>query len=121
MFLVSFSPAPGLDWCAGLSAVAVGGAALCSRRAGCSLWRLLSRSVDCGVEVLSGCSSWLSSFGPEAAEHGPTSFTAQAQLLRGMCDLPGPEIKPVSPALAGSGKAETPGKLFSSVQSLSRV
>ena len=43
---------------------------------------------------LSGCGSW-------ALEHRLSSCDAQAYLLHGMWDLPGPGLKPVSPALAG--------------------
>ena len=43
---------------------------------------------------LSSCGSW-------ALEHRLSSCGALAQLLRGMWDLPGPGIEPVSPALAG--------------------
>ena len=42
---------------------------------------------------LSSCGSW-------ALERRLSSCGAQAQLLRGMWDLPGPGIEPVSPALA---------------------
>ena len=35
------------------------------------------------------------------AVHGLNSGGARAQLPRGMWNLPGPEIKPMSPALAG--------------------
>ena len=43
----------------------------------------------------------LSSCSLRALEHGLSSYGARAQLLRGMWDLPGPGLKPVSPALAG--------------------
>ena len=46
------------------------------------------------VRGLSSCGSW----GPE---HRLSSCGARAQLLRGMWDLPGPGIEPMSPALAG--------------------
>ena len=36
-----------------------------------------------------------------ALEHGLNSCGARASLLRGMWDLPGPGLEPVSPALAG--------------------
>ena len=42
----------------------------------------------------SSCVMW-------ALERGLSSCGAQAQLLHGMWDLPGPGLKPVSPALAG--------------------
>ena len=43
----------------------------------------------------------LSSCGSRALEHRFSSFGAWVQLLRSMWDLPGPRLKPVSPALAG--------------------
>ena len=42
-----------------------------------------------------------SSCGSRALERRLSSCGARAQLLCGMWDLPGPELKPVSPALAG--------------------
>ena len=53
---------------------------------------------------LSGCDSW-------ALEHWHDDYGAQASLLRGMWDLPGSGIEPMSPALAGRFFAtEPPGK-----------
>ena len=53
----------------------------------------------------------LSSCGSRALELRLSSCSAQAQLLRGMWDLPGPGLKPVSPALAGRFlTTESPGK-----------
>ena len=46
------------------------------------------------VHGLSSCGSW-------ALEVRLFSYGTQVQLLRGMWDLPGPGLKPVSPALAG--------------------
>ena len=43
----------------------------------------------------------LSSCGLQALEHRLSSCGARAQLLCSMWDLPGPGLKPVSPALAG--------------------
>ena len=43
----------------------------------------------------------LSSCGSRALEHRLSSCGTQALLLRGMWDLPGPGLEPVSPALAG--------------------
>ena len=43
----------------------------------------------------------LSSCGTRALDRGLSSCGARAQLLRGMWDLPGPGLKPVSLALAG--------------------
>ena len=42
-----------------------------------------------------------SSCGLQALERRLSSSGARAQLLRGMWDLPGPGLEPVSPALAG--------------------
>ena len=53
------------------------------------------------VRGLSSCGSW-------ALEHRLSSCDARAQLLRGMWDLPGPGIKPVSPALAGGFSTTVP-------------
>ena len=81
------------------------------RRAGASL-RCIVRASHCGgfsccraralgaraaVVVARG----LSSCGSRALECRLSSCGAQAQLLRGMWDLPGPGLEPVSPALAG--------------------
>ena len=53
----------------------------------------------------------LSSCGSRALECRLNSCGAQAQLLRGMWDLPGPGLNTVSPALAGGFfTAEPPGK-----------
>ena len=53
---------------------------------------------------LSSCGSW-------ALECRPSSCGTRAWLLRGMWDLPGPGLKPVSPALAGRfSTAAPPGK-----------
>ena len=43
----------------------------------------------------------LSSYGSWSPEHRLSSCGSRAQLLRGMWDLPGPGLEPVSPALAG--------------------
>ena len=53
------------------------------------LWLLLFQSTG------SRCTdSW-------AVEHGLSSCGAQAQLLQGIWNFPGPGIEPLSPALAG--------------------
>ena len=60
----------------------------------CRTWALSARAsvvVACG----------LSSYGLLALERRLNSCGSRAQLLRGMWDLPGPGIEPVSPALAG--------------------
>ena len=58
-----------------------------------------SGSSCCGARAL-GCTS-LGSCGSRAAEHRLGSRGAQASLLHGIWDLPGPGREPRSPALAG--------------------
>ena len=53
---------------------------------------------SCGSRVLE---HRLSSCGSRALEHRLSSCGAQTQLLRGMWDLPGPGLEPMSPASAG--------------------
>ena len=60
----------------------------------CGAWALGARA---SVVVAHG----LSSCGSRALERRLSSCGAWAQLLHGMWDLPGPGLKPVSPALAG--------------------
>ena len=86
----------------GLSLVAASGGSSSLRCVGFSLrWLLLLRSMGSrhvgSVVVARG----LSSCGSRALERRLSSCGAQALLLRGMWDLPGPGIEPVSPALAG--------------------
>ena len=50
----------------------------------------------------------LSSCGSRALDHRPSSCGAQAYLLHGMWDLPGPGLEPVSPALAGGFSTTVP-------------
>ena len=51
---------------------------------------------------LSSCGPWLLiAVTSLIAVHGRNSCGARVQLPRGMWNLPGPEIKPMSPALAG--------------------
>ena len=57
-------------------------------------WPLPLRSIGSRCTGFSSC-------GSQALEHRLSSFGAQAQLLRGMWDPPGPGPEPVSPALAG--------------------
>ena len=53
----------------------------------------------------------LSSRGSWALKHRLNNCGTRAWLLHGMCDLPGPGIKPASPALAGGFfTTEPPGK-----------
>ena len=87
--------------------------------AGFSLqWLLLLQSTgsrrvgfgSCGAGI-SGCADF-SSCGTWALERRLSSCGAWAYLLRGMWDLPGPGLEPVSPALAGVFLTTAPpGKL----------
>ena len=64
-------------------------ASLCCRAQALGMWA--SVVVARG---LSSCGSW-------ALERRLSSCGTRAYLLRGMWDLPGPGLEPVSPALAG--------------------
>ena len=103
------------------------------RRAGatlrCSAWAShCSGFSRCGARALGTWASvvvarGLSSCGSRALEHRLSSCGARAQLLRGMWDLPGPGLEPVSPALLAGGFLTTapPGKplfLFLDAQQL---
>ena len=62
------------------------------------------RAQALGLMGFSSCSS-------QALEHRLSSCGAWAKLLRGMWDLPGPGIEPVSPALVGGlFTIEAPGE-----------
>ena len=77
------------------SLVAVGSGYSLLRCAGFSLrWLLLLQSPGSRRMGFSSCGSW-------APECRLSSCGARASLLRGMWDLPGPLLEPVSPALAG--------------------
>ena len=79
----------------GLSLVTASGGYSSLRCAGFSLrWLLLLRSTGSRCTGFSSCGSWV-------LERRLSSCGARAQLLRGMWDLPGPGLEPVSPALAG--------------------
>ena len=58
-----------------------------------------ARALGARASVVVACR--LGSCGSRALEHRLSSCGARAQLLRGMWDLPGPGLEPVSPALAG--------------------
>ena len=91
-----------------------------------SWWLLLLQSTGSRHEGFGSCGTraqqlWhtgsvivahgLSSCGSRALEHRLSSCGARAQLLRSMWDLPGPGLKPMSPALAGGFlTTATPGK-----------
>ena len=70
-------------------------------------WFLLLQSTGFRCAGFSSCSAralglmGFSSCGSRALELRLSSCGSRAQLLRGMWDLPGPGIQPVSPALAG--------------------
>ena len=79
----------------GISLVAASGGYSLLRCAGFSLqWLLLLRSTGSRRTGFSCC-------GLLALERRLSSCGARAQLLRGMWDLPRPELEPLSPALAG--------------------
>ena len=95
--------------CVGSSLLRVGFLQL--RRAGATL-RCGARASHCGgfsccrAQALGAQASvvvarGLSSCGLRALEHRLSSCGTRAQLRRGMWDLPGPGLEPVSPALAG--------------------
>ena len=72
----------------------------------CDVWASHRDGFSCGTQVLA---VWAS----VVAAHGLSSCEAQAQLLHGMQDLPGPGIKPVFLALADEFLITgTPGKPF---------
>ena len=60
----------------------------------CGAWALGAWASVVVARRLSSCGSW-------APERRLSSCGACAQLLRGMWDLPGPGLEPMSPALAG--------------------
>ena len=92
----------------GLSLVAASGGHSSLWCSGFSLWwPPLLRSTGSRCAGFSSC-------GPQALERKLSSCGAQAQLLHGMWDLPGPGPEPVSPALAGRFLTTVPpGKPYS--------
>ena len=61
----------------------------------CGVWASHGGGLSC-------CRAWaLGTHASVVAARGLSSCGARAQLLRGVWDLPGPGIEPVSPALAG--------------------
>ena len=60
----------------------------------CGAWALGAWASVVVAHGLSSCGSW-------ALECRFSSCGARASLLRGMWDLPGPGLEPMSPALAG--------------------
>ena len=89
----------------GLSLVAVSGGYSSLWCAGFSLrWLLLLQSMGSRCVGFSSC-------GSRALEHRLSSCGTWAWLLRGLWDLPGPGLEPVSPALAGKlSTSAPPGK-----------
>ena len=91
--------------CVGFSLVAAGRGYSSFRCAGFSFVAILllqSRALG---------HSEFRSWGSQDPEHRLGSCGTQAWLFRGMCGLPGPGIKSVSPALTGgSSTTEAPGK-----------
>ena len=102
-YLYLFLAALGLRCCmhAFLQLLRAGATLHCSARAShrggfsfCRAWALGAQASAVVVRGLSSCGTW-------ALEHRLSSCGARAQLLRGMWDLPGPGLEPVSPAQAG--------------------
>ena len=90
-FLVAVSGGYSLLWCTGFLL----------------WWLLLLRSTGSRCMGFSSCGSW-------ALERRLSSCGTWAYLLHSMWDLPGPGLKPVSPALAGGFLATVPpGKSLS--------
>ena len=84
-------------------------------------WLLLFQSTGSRHAGFSSCGTWasvvaargLSSCGSQTLERRLSSCGARASLRRGMWDLPGPGLEPVSPALAGGFLTTVPpGKPF---------
>ena len=85
----------GLHCFTGFSLVVASGGYSLLQCTGFSLWwLLLLRSTGSRHLGFSSCGSW-------ALERRLSSCGTWAQLLRGMWDLPGPGLEPLSPALAG--------------------
>ena len=75
------------------------------------LWSTGSRCAgfnNCGMRASVVVARGLSSCGSQAPEHRLSSCGTRAQLLRGMRDLPGPGLEPMSLALAGGFLATAP-------------
>ena len=64
-------------------------------------WFLLLGAQALGMQASVVVAWEISSCGSQALECGLSSCGTQAQLFRGMWDLPRPGLEPVSPALAG--------------------
>ena len=89
--------------CVGSSLLRVGAALRCGVRAShCGGFSCCGARASVVVaRGLSSCGSW-------ALERRLSSCGAQAWLLRGVWDLPGPGLDPVSPALAGGFATSAP-------------
>ena len=77
----------------------------CSKRgllSSCGAWASHRRGASCWGAWAPGARASV------AAAHGLTSFGSWAWLLRGMWNLPGPGIKPLSHALAGGFLSTVP-------------
>ena len=90
---------------------------------GCGAWACHCGGFSCcGARALGtwssvGVARGFSSCGLRALESRFSSCGARAQLLRGMWDLPGPGLEPVSPALVGRFlTTELPGKPLNAFQ-----
>ena len=111
----------------GLSLVAASRGYSSLWRSGFSLWWLLLLWRTGSRHLVFCITQAHSSRGSQALEHGLSRCGAQGSLLRGIGNLPGPGIEPLSSAVAGRFLSSVPPEKstdlfqFSSVQSLSRV
>ena len=88
-------------WRAGATLRCGAWASHCSGSSCCGAWALGSWASVVVAHRLSSC-------GSQALERRLSSCGARAQLLRGMWDLPGPGLEPVSPAMAGGFLSTAP-------------
>ena len=103
MFIYLFLAALGLHCCvrAFSLVVAIGGYSLLQCTGFSLQWLLCCRAQALGTRASVVVACRLSSCGSWALEHRLSSCGTRAYSLRGMRDLPGPGLEPVSPALAG--------------------
>ena len=113
IFIYLFIAVLGLCCCLGFSLVAAIGAIL-----HCDAWashcdNLSSgRAQALGPMGFSSCGTWTQSLQSWALRHRLNSCGTEAELLRGMWDLPGPGIKPVSCTLGGGFLSTVPPGKF---------
>ena len=88
-------------WRAGATLHCGAGATHCSGFSRCGAWALGTQASVVMARGLSSCDL-------QALERRLSSCGARALLLRGMWDLPGPGLEPVSPASAGRFSTTVP-------------